>query len=135
MDKLDVLTKSKYELQDITAALANIVGKSRVSSGILVVFVPHTTAGIICNEAESNLKSDILKVLEALENNSDFFGGFAHDRDEENAHAHIAAALSGNSQSFIIENGKIMLGNWQSIMFLEMDGPRKREIWTQILKN
>lgn len=135
MDTGSIQTKSKYDLVDITNQVQDLVSNSGIQSGVALVFVPHTTAGIICNEEETNLKADILKVLRALDAHSDFFGGFGHDRQEGNAHAHIAAALSGSSRSFIIENGKLQLGTWQSIMLLEMDGPRTRQIWIQIIQH
>ena len=133
METITVKSKAKYELIDITDKVADVISKSAAKSGVVIVFVPHTTAGIVCNEDETKLKDDILKVLKTLEQNSKFFGGFEHDRDEGNAHAHIAAALSGSSRNFIFEDGRLQLGTWQSIMFLEMDGPRDREIWVQIL--
>lgn len=133
MDAFMVQTKSKYELVDITSQVNACIQKTKIQSGIALVFIPHTTAGIICNENESNLKSDILKVIKKLEDKSKLFGGFTHDRDEGNAHAHIAAAINGSSRNFIIEGGKLKLGTWQSIMLLEMDGPRKRQIWMQIV--
>lgn len=133
METITVKSKAKYDFLDITDQIQAIVSGSRAKSGIVLVFVPHTTAGIICNENETNLKNDILRVLKALEQNSKFFGSFKHDAEEGNAHAHIAAALSGSSRSFIIEGGKLRLGTWQSIMFLEMDGPGDREVWTQII--
>lgn len=133
MDAISVKSQAKYDLVGITRQVQSLVSKSGAKSGTVLVFVPHTTAGIICNEAETNLKSDILKVLGALDEHAEFFGGFAHDQQEGNAHAHIIAALSGTSRSFIIENGTLQLGTWQSIMLLEMDGPRKRTIFIKIL--
>lgn len=135
METITISTKTEFQLLDITSEIESLVVNSQVASGIILVFTPHTTAGIICNESETNLKEDILKVLKALEQNSKFFGGFEHDRDEGNAHAHIVSSISGNSQSFIVENGRLKLGVWQNIMLLEMDGPREREIWVQIISN
>ncbi len=135
MKRFKLKTKSTFELLDITHEVQKIVNKAGVSSGVTLVFSPHTTAGIICNEAEGRLKADILKVAQALKNNSEFFGGFDHDPGEGNATAHITTSFSGNSRAFIIEDGKLVLGTWQSIMFLEMDGPRERQVWVKIISS
>lgn len=135
MDSVAVKSQTQYELIDVTREVAEVISKSAVKSGTVLVFVPHATAGIVCNENEAHLKTDILKVMKAVDEHSDFFGGFDHDRDEGNAHAHITAALSGSSRSFVIEGGRLQLGTWQSIMFLEMDGPREREIWIQVINS
>ena len=140
METLTVKSQVKYQLIDITDKVADVISKSAIKSGIILVYVPHTTAGIVCNEDEARLKSDILKVPQAVEKHSDIFGGFEHDRDEGrpageagNAHAHIASALSGSSRCFIIAEGELQLGTWQSIMFLEMGGPRSRQVWVKII--
>lgn len=134
MDTLNILTKAKYELIDITSKIRDVVSKTQIQSGLAVVFIPHTTAGIICNEDEANLKSDVLKVLAALEQNPKFFGGFEHDRGEMgNAHAHIISSICGNSRTFVVENSELKLGTWQSVMLLEMDGPRERHIWVKLV--
>ncbi|MBI4050696.1 MAG: YjbQ family protein [Candidatus Doudnabacteria bacterium] len=135
METLTVQTKKKYELVDLTEQLAALVEKTLNKSGIVLVFVPHTTATLICNEAEANLKSDILKLAKALEENAEFFGGFAHDYQEGNAHAHLVSAFAGNSRTLIIEDGQLKLGAWQSIMLLEMDGPRERQVWIKIISS
>lgn len=138
----EILTQAKYELVNITEKISSAIAESGIASGLAVVFVPHTTAGLVCNEDESKLKSDILRVVKSIEEKSVVFGGFAHDAREGlsadqagNAHAHIVSALSGNSRSFIIEGGQIRLGTWQTIMFLEMDGPRTREIWVKVISD
>ena len=148
MENFNITTKKTFELVDITSEVQKIITKSGVASGMVLIFSPHTTAGIICNEAESRLKEDILKIAETLKNNSEVFGGFAHDADEGpparsagsrrageagNAAAHIVSSFSGNSRTFIIENGKVVLGTWQAIIFLELDGPRTRQVWVKMI--
>lgn len=135
MREFAVATKKHFELVDLTDTIKKIVSESKIENGILVVYSPHTTAGIVCNENESRLKSDILKAAEALKKNSDFFGGFTHDADEGNAAAHIFISVTGNSRAFIVEKSKLRLGTWQSVMLLEMDGPRNRQVWVEILPN
>lgn len=133
MNSFSIKTRDKFELINITGEVQKIVTKAALNSGIVLVYVPHTTAGVICNENDENVKSDILKVLAALKDNAKFFGGFDHDYEEGNAHSHILTSITGNSRLFIIDSGKIQLGQWQAILLLETDGPRTREIWLQIL--
>ncbi len=132
MLKINLKSTARYELIDITDRVQDVITKNSQNSGLALVYVPHTTAGIICNENETNLKDDILKVLKSLSENSNFFGGFEHDAQEGNAHAHIVSSICGNSRTFIFENGKLVLGTWQSIMFLEMDGPRNRQVFLKL---
>ena len=133
MLKINLESSLEYELIDITDRVRECVTKSGQKSGLALVYVPHTTAGIICNENETNLKGDILRVVKSLAENSKFFGGFKHDAQEGNAHAHIVSSICGNSRTFIFENGELVLGTWQAIMFLEMDGPRKRNVFLKII--
>lgn len=130
-----VLTKRQFELVTVTRQVTSIVRQSGVKSGIATIALPHTTAAVVCNEAVDDLAQDIVKVVRSLKAHADFFGNFAHNhRGDGNAHAHIASTILGNSRSFIIHEGKLQLGAWQSIMLLEMDGPRTREVWVKIIK-
>jgi len=134
METLTLKTTAKFELIDLTDEINSKIVK--VKSGILLAFTPHTTAGLICNENEPGLKSDILNVLESFETHApSLFGQFKHDHQEGNAHAHIISALTGGARSFIIENNQLALGPWQSVMFLEMDGPRERKVLVKILSD
>lgn len=101
MRQFTVRTTAKYELADITKLVTEIFASTPIQTGLLTVFVPHTTAAIVCNEHEPRLKSDILRVVKTVEKQSVFFGGFKHNADEGNAHAHIISALTGPSRSFI----------------------------------
>lgn len=130
-----VHTQSVFDLVNLTSQINQAIAKSGVKNGVVLVFIPQTTAGIICNEDETNLKTDILKIVSFLKNHSGFFGGFAHNSEDGNAHAHIVASIAGSSRSFIIAGGKLQLGTWQSVMLLEMDGPREREVWVKIISN
>lgn len=133
MQSFSIKTTRQFELLDITDQVQDLVAKSGVQNGIVFVYAPHTTAGIICNENDENVKNDILKVLAAVKKQAKFFGGFDHDVEEGNAHGHIISSVVGNSRSFILEKEKLQLGTWQAIMFLETDGPRERQVWVQII--
>ncbi|MFQ6062070.1 MAG: secondary thiamine-phosphate synthase enzyme YjbQ [Methanosarcinales archaeon] len=129
MKTIKIQTKKETELLDITKDVREFV--KEIKSGICVIFTKHTTTGIIINENENGLKSDILNLLnEIVQNRS----GYLHDRIDNNARAHLRSILLGCSVTVPIENGNIALGTWQSIFLVECDGPRNREVYIKILE-
>lgn len=129
IQKLDIKTNSRVEFQEITDRVRDIVGKSGVKSGICVVYVPHTTAGIMINEhADPSVVEDIAAQLEIM---APPRGNYRHA--EGNSAAHIKASLIGSSTTVIIEGGEIVLGTWQGIFFGEFDGPRHRSVLVKII--
>ncbi len=127
--EININTSKKFELVDITEKVKDIV--KDIKEGICVIYAPHATGAIIINEsADPELKLDILDQLAKLVPDH---GKYRHDRIDNNAQAHIKAALLGASESIPIKNGKLQLGTWQAIMFAELDGPRsQRKILVQI---
>nr|QNO55589.1 hypothetical protein BJEEAEJC_00033 [Methanosarcinales archaeon ANME-1 ERB7] len=130
MEKIEIKTKGDTELVDITGEVKEIVKSKDVDSGICVIFTRHTTTGITINENESGLKRDILTFLNELIPKS---GGYAHDRIDNNAHAHLRSVVLGSSVTIPIEGGDLALGTWQSILFIECDGPRRREACVNVI--
>jgi secondary thiamine-phosphate synthase enzyme len=130
MKEIAVKTSSKIEMIDITRQVQDIVQHSKVTHGICIVFVPHTTAAITINEnADPAVCKDIIGELSKiipLEDN--------YRHIEGNSAAHIKATLTGSSQTVIIEKGELQLGTWQSLFFCEYDGPRNRKAWIKIIK-
>lgn len=126
----EIKTTKPQEFIDITHILNREIKKQRVKDGILVVFVPHTTAGVTINEnADPTVVRDILMALnKAFPEKGDYL------HFEGNSHAHIKASLMGSSCTLIIENGKLKLGTWQGVYFCEFDGPRSRKIHIKIIK-
>lgn len=128
MKKINVSTKSRIEAIDITRDVEKIVSDSGVQSGIVLLYVPHTTAGITVNEgADPDVLRDIMDALKKLIPPS---GPYRHT--EGNADSHIKSTLSNCSAALIIEDGKVMLGTWQKVFFLEFDGPRSRSVWVKV---
>jgi secondary thiamine-phosphate synthase enzyme len=130
MERIELRTEESTELIDITGEVKRIVRANGVDSGICIVFTRHTTTGIIINENETGLRNDIRRLLDELVPRDK---GYLHDRIDSNAHAHLRAVLLGSSVSIPIENGSMALGTWQSIIFVECDGPRQREIFVQVV--
>jgi secondary thiamine-phosphate synthase enzyme len=127
--EINVRTKSRTELVDMTGQLSRFVQESRVTDGLLVLYVPHTTAAITVNEnADPSVQHDILTELNRL---IPFTGAYQHT--EGNSAAHIKTTLLGASQILFIQDGKLALGTWQGVYFCEFDGPRTRKVWVKIL--
>jgi secondary thiamine-phosphate synthase enzyme len=129
MYKFTIETTKKQEFIDITPKVQDTITKSKIKDGLCLIYVPHTTCSIIINEnADPNINDDILKSLSNLIHD----GGWKHDVIDNNASAHIKAAIIGCSQLIPIENNKLVLGKWQALSLVEFDGPRTRNIVIQI---
>jgi len=123
MKEISVKTSGRSELIDITAQVSAFVKESNLRDGFVVIFVPHTTAGVTINEnADPSVKADILMELDKAIPQND---NYAHL--EGNSAAHIKSSLMGPSLTMIVENGDLVLGTWQGIFFCEFDGPRRRK--------
>lgn len=130
MKTLSVKTSSREEFIDITDEVEKAVRESGIKNGLCYLYVPHTTAGITINEgADPSVKKDIINTLKKI---APYNAGYLHM--EGNADSHIKTTLVGSSVNIFIENGNLILGQWQSIFFCEFDGPRTRKIYLKILK-
>jgi secondary thiamine-phosphate synthase enzyme len=128
--ELSLLSDSQYQLINITEQVITFVRSNNVKDGLVVIFTPHSTAAILLTENENYLKRDWLKFLQILAE-----GNWEHNKIDNNAEAHLLSGLVGQSCVILIQNGHLVLGSWQSIFFLELDGPRKRNIILKILKS
>lgn len=127
---IGVKTGQPTAMIDITKEVQRIVKESNVFSGICVIFVPHTTAGITINEnADPDVVKDFLMEMNKIVPISD---GYRHN--EGNSAAHIKASMMGFSETVIIENGRLVLGTWQGIYFMEFDGPRIRKVQIKLIE-
>lgn len=129
MITLSITTSRQTEFLDITREVEKAVLSEQVSDGLILVYVPHTTAGITINEgADPSVQEDFLRVLNQL---IPFKGPYRHG--EGNSPAHIKTSLIGSSISVMIETGRLILGTWQSIFLCEFDGPRTRKVLIKII--
>ncbi len=125
MRVLEIETRSREELIDITQRVAREVAAMGVKNGVIVLFVPHTTAGLTINEnADPAVKKDLLLALRRIVPDD---LPFSHT--EGNSPAHVKATLCGSSLQVVVENGNLCLGTWQGITFCEFDGPRRRRLY------
>ncbi len=126
---INVKTKIRNELVDITTEIETLVTNSGINDGICFVFCPHTTGAITINEnADPTVQGDILKTLSKK---------FPLDPDyrhlEGNSDSHVKSSLIGASEMIAVEDGKLVLGTWQGIYFCEFDGPRNRNVFVKFI--
>jgi secondary thiamine-phosphate synthase enzyme len=124
---LSINSRLRCEIIDLTGQVEDVV-RDKVASGFVIVYVPHTTAGVTINEnADPDVKSDFLKKLEELVPKREPY----YQHSEGNSDSHVKTALVGNSATVLVENGRLLLGQWQGIYFCEFDGPRRREVYVR----
>jgi secondary thiamine-phosphate synthase enzyme len=129
-------SEERTEVSDITKAVREAIQQFPVSAGIALINTLHTTCALFINEFQSALIDDLKRLVERLVPER---GGYRHDDprysdcERGNAHAHLRAALLGRSIAVGISNGELTLGRFQSVIFAELDGPRRREIAVQII--
>ena len=111
-------TSKNFEIIDITSKVNELVD---IENGIVSIFSKHSTSAIVVNENESGLLQDIQFTLDNLI--SDKYS-YSHDRIDNNARSHLKSFLLSSSECLPIKNGKLNLGTWQSVFFVELDGPR-----------
>lgn len=125
-----VRTSSHTQMVDITSQVQKIVTDSGVQQGICVVFVPHTTAAVTINEnADPDVQTDFMKEINKIVPWED---GYRHM--EGNSAAHLKASMMGFSETIIIDQGRLVLGTWQGVYFLEYDGARNRRVYVKIIR-
>src|SRR5438132_839021 len=124
------------EVTDITKLVREAVQQFPISAGIALINTLHTTCAVFINEFQSALIDDLKGLVEKLVPER---GGYRHDDprfsdcERGNAHSHLRAALLGRSVALGVNNGELTLGRFQSVIFAEFDGPRKREISVQVI--
>lgn len=114
---LKINTNKSFEI-DITSQINNLID---IDEGIISIFSKHSTSAIVVNENESGLLNDLEFTLDNL---IDDKFSYKHDKIDNNAKSHLKSFLLSSSESLPIKNLKLDLGTWQSVFFIELDGPR-----------
>ncbi|TFG93367.1 MAG: YjbQ family protein [Myxococcales bacterium] len=129
---LEIATEAGKEFIDLTDRVRAVVKRAGVDAGLCQVMVLHSTAAVVVNEFDDpNIGKD---VLSALDRAVPDHAGWLHDRIDDNAHAHIKATLLGPSGLVPVKDGDLLLGTWQRILLVELDGPRSRKVSVTILR-
>lgn len=138
---LSIATERHLQFVDITDRVAHTVAESGIRDGFAVVFSRHTTAGIRINEHEPLLLEDMARLLERMVPQE---GDYSHDdfsvrtvnlteNERVNGHSHCRSLLLGASETVPLVAGRLLLGRWQRIFLVELDGPNQRELVIQVV--
>jgi secondary thiamine-phosphate synthase enzyme len=124
MDVIEVASHRRRQLVDVTSFVQEAVAAAGVAEGLCHVAVPHTTAAVLLNEnADPAVGEDLLTALGAV------LPAVPWRHGEGNSDAHFLSTLVGHSVTVPISAGELALGRWQAIYLVELDGPRRRELW------
>lgn len=118
------------EIIDITRSVDAALAESGLRKGLVNIYSKHSTSAIFINENESGLLEDYLNLIDKLVPTDD---NYRHDQIDNNADSHLRSFIIGNNETVPFENGSMDLGTWQSVFFLDMDGPRNRKITITIM--
>lgn len=139
-ERIDFQTTTQIEFVDVTDRVEEVVGRSGVREGQVTIFVPHTTMGIAINHNEPLLLQDFMRILYRVVPVDD---QYSHDLFElrrgaksdgrSNGHSHCKQLLLGSSETVLVERGKLLLSDLQSIFAVEFDGARKRDVIVQVM--
>lgn len=134
--RLALATTHPIEIVDLTDKVRHWVRESGVRDGLLTVMSPHTTARITLNEREAELQRDMVRFLERLAPSDAEYG---HNKapvdDRLNAHSHLLGLFMNASESIPVADGELVIGGWQSLFFIELDGPRdRREVHLHLMR-
>ena len=135
-DSLEIDTRERVELVDLTDGVRDLVRRSSIREGLANLWSLHTTCAIFINEVQRALHADIRSFLEQVvaQDGAWMHNDPAHsDCDRMNADAHLRAMLLGHSLTLQITGGEIVLGQWQRLLMAELDGPRERSIRVQVM--
>jgi secondary thiamine-phosphate synthase enzyme len=128
MKELHISSQRRNQMIDITDEIRSVVKEENITEGSVIVYVPHTTAGVTINEgADPDVQQDIIEKLEKLIPKE-----ASYHHSEGNSDAHIKASLLGSSVTILIMKKDLVLGTWQHIFFYEGDGPRHRTVYVSV---
>ena len=125
MTEFRIRTTAKRQMIDVTDRVAEVVARAGVDEALCTVYTPHATAAVVVNENDDpNVCVDVLDALDRLIP----AGIWRHDRVDGNAASHIQATILGPGETIPVHAGKLVLGTWQAVMLVELDGPRDRRV-------
>ena len=130
MEIVELRTSRRTELLEVTGRVQEVVDRSGVSGGIVVVQSLHTTAALTINEnADPDVRHDLLAKLETLVPHREPF----YRHDEGNSDSHLKTSFFGPSLTVVVDEGRLVLGRWQGVYLCEFDGPRERRLAVQVV--
>ncbi|MFL5385589.1 MAG: secondary thiamine-phosphate synthase enzyme YjbQ [Longimicrobiaceae bacterium] len=132
MEIVEVRTSRRAELLEVTGRVAEVVARSGVESGVVVVQSLHTTAALTINEnADPDVRHDLLAKLEDLVPDREPY----YRHGEGNSDSHLKTSFFGPSLTVVVDGGRLVLGRWQGVYLCEFDGPRERRLAVQVVSS
>ena len=126
---LQVATTRVKEVVDVTDRVHDVIASAGMQEGLCVLFAVHTTAALTTGEMGEGTDDDLLEVVEQVIPRI----RFRHAHDPSHAWSHMASSLLGASSALPVSRGRLTLGTWQSVLLIEVDGPRHRDIHLQVI--
>lgn len=123
-ETLHIRTSSLKQVVDLTDLIEAAIRKAKMQEGLCSVFVTHTTAAVTTGEIGEGTEQDFLQIMEEMIPRIQF----RHAHDPSHAWSHMASSILSPSLTVPVSAGKLVLGTWQSVMLVELDGPREREV-------
>lgn len=125
---IEVQSPGRVAVVNVTADARSALARAGLRRGLALFTVPHTTCGLCVNEDEAGLREDLVHLASRLVDLISPEAGFRHDAVDDNARAHLSAVLFGQSVTLPVVEGNLVLGTWQSLFLIEIDGPRTRRL-------
>lgn len=119
-----VATSQRKQIVDLTARVNALIRQAKLKDGLCALFLAHTTAALTTGEVGEGTEDDLLDVVEQMIPKI----RFRHAHDPAHAWSHMAASILGPSLTLPVKDGALALGTWQSVLLVELDGPRQREV-------
>ena len=130
-DFITITTAEKREIRDITREVSQIIAKSGVQEGMVLLFPHHTSATVYVSDADATLTEDFMALMERIVP----VGEYKHDLSDarQNARAHLMSLLSGHNLTLPVTEGGLDLGVYQTVYYAEFDGMREKEILVKVM--
>ena len=131
METLKIKTDRLKQIVDLTDRVNALVAKRKMTEGLCCLFVTHTTACVTTGEVGEGTEKDLLDVVQEMIPKIDF----RHGHDPSHAWSHMASSILGPSLTVPVSGGTLLLGTWQSILLVELDGPRDRDVHVTLMRS
>lgn len=131
METLKIKTDRLKQVVDLTDRVNALVAKRKMTEGLCCLFVTHTTACVTTGEVGEGTEKDLLDVVQEMIPKIDF----RHGHDPSHAWSHMASSILGPSLTVPVSGGTLLLGTWQSILLVELDGPRDRDVHVTLMRS
>ena len=122
-------TRARKEVADLTDRVNSVIGKAGMQEGLCSLFLTHTTAGLTTGEMGEHTEDDLLEVVEKMIPRINF----QHAHNPSHAWSHMASSVLGPSLTVPVSGGRLVLGTWQSVLLVELDGPKQREVHVTLI--